>query len=656
MFGSDSHAGGVRRRRRRRNLAALVAGLLIVGLSQTNAFANHYQASLEGSQFQIDNDANFVVDPSPNATLDWANVADTWSADKPTGSADDSYVGGVKEDTVCPGETTGSIPNNKSDLRTFGVYKEPGNPGFLHMFWTRVSDPSGTTLMDFEFNQSKTACAGGPNVVRTNGDLLLEYSIDQGGSRATITLRRWVAASSAWGPATALDPSVATGTINSSVITAENSDGKSSSTLQARTFGEASVNLNVIFASDKCQSFGSSTLKSRASDSFTAQLKDFIRPVPITLTNCGKVVIHKQTDPDGATASFGYTKAFGTDPASSNTFSLTDGGTKTFDGVLFGSGYTVDETTLPTGWDFNRIDCSASSGVTPSIVGSKITFAIDNADDVLDCTYYNKARAKLTVVKQTTDGHGAFDFTSTSLDPNAFTLTTTGSGAAGADSRVFGNLTPGTYDVAETEPAGWNLDTATCDNGDAVSAIKLGAGDDVTCTFVNQRETGAIKITKTRKHAAAPGGTGPQSGVTFTITGGGLSSPVQVVTNSSGTACLDKLYYGDYTVTEVVPAGYVSDDATQPVSVSTESGCGDGKETAVAFHNTPLTDITVSVDSQISGGTSSTISCVDSAGHAVTPDAGSGSTGSDGDGSATWQDQLPTAPDATLVCTITVDP
>ena len=118
------------------------------------------------------------------------------------GTGDDSYTGGVKEDTACPGETTGSIPNNKSDLLSFHVYEEAATaltPGFLNLAWSRVSDPSGTTLMDFEFNQSSTPCSIGPNVVRTAGDLLIEYAIDQGGSRADITGRTWTG--TAWGPA-----------------------------------------------------------------------------------------------------------------------------------------------------------------------------------------------------------------------------------------------------------------------------------------------------------------------------------------------------------------------------------------------------------------------------------------------------------------------
>ena len=53
------------------------------------------------------------------------------------------------------------------------------------------------------------------------------------------------------------------------------------------------------------------------------------------------------------------------------------------------------------------------------------------------------------------------------------------------------------------------------------SAIGLGAGETVTCTFVNERMKGAIKITKTRKHAAAANpAADPHANVSFTVTGG----------------------------------------------------------------------------------------------------------------------------------------
>ena len=122
----------------------------------------------------------------------------------------------------------------------------------------------------------------------------------------------------------------------------------------------------------------------------------------------------------------------------------------------------------------------------------------------------------------------------------------------------------------------------------------------------------------------------------FTVTGGELAAAgVGVTTDENGQACLDDLVVsslvGDYTVTETVPEGYVADgDTSKTVTVSAESECFDGNETAVDFSNTPLTDVTVTVDSQVPGGTSSTIDCVlDSAGPGddLLPDpGGSGAT------------------------------
>jgi hypothetical protein len=645
-------------------LGTVVAMTVLIGSA---VLASHGLATLSGSNFEIDDSANLKLDhASPN--VDWGSLAhpngpELRRNDAPTGQNDDSYKGGVKEDTACPEETTGSIPNNKSDLLTFHVYEEPGDPGFLNIAWGRVADPSGTTLMDFEFNQSTTPCSAGPNVVRTAGDLLIEYAIDQGGARAEISGRFWNG--SAWGNAIDLDDGTdcdggpcAVGTINQSAISAGDADGLGAKA--ARTFGEAQIDLDLIFDDTKCTSFGSAMLKSRSSDSFTSQLKDFIRPIPITLTNCGKVIIHKQTDPDGATASFGYTKVFSTDPSSTDTFSLSDGGTKTFNGVLFGTGYSVEETSLPSGWDFDSVDCTASVGVTPTIATAKVTFDIDDEDDVLECTYYNKARGTIIIEKITDDGMGSFDFTSGTLTPSPFTLTTTGAGAAGKASRTFTNLVPGTYDVAETIPAGWNLVSSGCSDGSSVGSIGLSGGETVTCTFHDARETGAIQITKMRKHEAAPGtGNVAHPGVKFTITGGELAAAgVEVTTDANGVACLAGLvlssFAGDYTVTETVPANYVSDDASKDITVTTEATCNSAATdlAKVNFVNTPLTNVTVSVDSLVVGGTASTMSCTDSLGN-----VSNGSTGAGGDGSLTVQNLLPTAPSpVTLTCTITVDP
>jgi hypothetical protein len=638
---------------RTRVLLALAVALGLTLAYVIPASASHPEASLPGSNFEIDVNANLKVDDAA-PSIDWASVSEARRNDAATGTNDDSYAGGTKEDDSCPGTTTGSIPNNKSDLLTFGAYVEPeaGGPGFLNLFWTRVQEPSGTTLMDFELNKSSTLCANGVNPVRTAGDLLIEYRIEQGGAVATIKVREWTG--SAWGPAVDLTGTQAAGTINATEIPVAESDGLATTNpLSPRTFGEAQLDLDFIFDEGSCESFGSAFLKSRASDSFTSQLKDFIKPVPVNITNCGSVIIRKVTDPPSNpdTTTFGYTKTFDTDPPTPDTFSLGHGqstGTTFVGNVLFGTGLTVDETSLPAGWDFVGVNCSASTGVTPTINGSLVTFAIDNAADVLDCTYTNRARGTIVVEKITDDGTGSFDFTSNTLTPSPFTLTTTAAGAGGKDSRTFGDLAPGTYDVAETVPAGWNLVSSSCDDGSDPASIGLSAGETVTCTFHDAREKGAIRITKDRKHAADGAGDHPHQGVTFTVTGGELpAAGVTAVTNAQGVACVDGLvlssFVGDYTVTETVPAGYSASPTSDTVTVTTESTCGDGNEAAAGpFHNTPLTNLTVSVDSQVDGGTASTIDC----------GAGVVSTDPDGDGSTSRDNLAP----GTYTCTIVIDP
>jgi Prealbumin-like fold domain len=721
-------------------LAALAAGLVFVFAAST--------ASLPGSNFEIDEDANLRVDGPDPPSLDWMNVAENRKQDLPSGQNDDSYTGGAKEDDACPATEFGSIPNNKSDLQFFGGYFEPeaNGPGFLNIFWQRVNNPSGTTLMDFELNQSSTDCGNGVNPVRTEGDLLIEYRIEQGGARATLKVREWTG--SAWGPATDITGALAIGDINDSPIPAAESDGLiTSGILSPRTFGEASLDLDFIFDEGSCESFGSAFLKSRASDAFNSALKDFIKPVPVNISNCGRVIIRKQTlpDEDPNSTQFGYTKSFPTDPATPNTFTLTDDGVQTYAGVLFGSGYTVVEDVIPAGWEFDDLDCSASTNVTPQVNGATVTFAIDSAADILDCTYTNRAQGAIIVKKITDDGQGAFDFTSDTLDPDAFTLTTTGPGEDGSDSRTFGGIAPGTYDVAETVPAGWNLVSATCSDGSPVSAIvvspnetvtctfhnarergtiivekitddgqgsfdytsstldpaaftltttgpgeagkdsrtfagilagtydvaetvpagwnlvsatcsdgspvsaiALSDGETVTCTFHNARERGGIDILKLRKHAADGPGDHPHAGVIFTVEGGELPiGGVEVMTDANGEACVDNLVVsslvGDYTVTETLPGGYHNvGPLTQTKSVTEEATCSSGNRPLAEFHNMPLTNVTVSVDSQIDGGTASRIDC----------DGTIVDTDPDGDGTLT----LPNLEPRTVTCTIMIDP
>jgi hypothetical protein len=64
-------------------------------------------------------------------------------------------------------------------------------------------------------------------------------------------------------------------------------------TLDVLTFGEGSIDLTAsgIFTAGQCTSFGRAYLKSRSSDSFTAAIKDFVAPIPVSITNCQPATI-----------------------------------------------------------------------------------------------------------------------------------------------------------------------------------------------------------------------------------------------------------------------------------------------------------------------------------------------------------------------------
>ncbi|WP_427383300.1 prealbumin-like fold domain-containing protein [Janibacter sp. G56] len=431
--------------------------------------------------------------------------------------------------------------------------------------------------------------------------------------------------------------------------------------------------------------FGSAYLKSRSSDSFTAAAKDFIEPIPTGISNCGKVIIRKVTDPTGATGTWDFTPDFTIDPGvavgdpgPAAAFALGDGDDKQFTNVLIGDDLTVTETE-GNGYDLTDIDCSASEGVEPTtdLATGRASFDIDDPSDVVDCTFTNTARGTIVIQKVITDGFKAapdsqaFAFTSTKLGP--FQLTPTGTGAAGLASTSFTDQAPGGYAVAETVPTSWDLTGTACTSteaGDAstVGAIDLDPGETVTCTFTNAVEKGGLLITKLRKHQASGSGWHPQSGVDFTTTGGSTpEAGVASTTGDAGTVCIPGLqvsaWAGDYTVAETVPDGYHAVDAdgnaitdlTQTVAV-TDADCGSDGVTEVTFHNMPLTDVSVSVDSQVPGGTASTMACVEGtdptadaiAEGATSTEAGAGQ----GDGSITADDLLP----GTYTCTVVVDP
>ena len=137
--------------------AVITLGALVVLASPGGA--------VTGSTFES-SDGNLVVNAAGNK--DWANAPSlVRQADKASGTNDDAFGQGAKEDIPNPSVVSGSIPPNKSDLTQFYASHEvvSGNT-FLYLGWER-SNILGNANMDFEFNQSKVLTSNGVTPART---------------------------------------------------------------------------------------------------------------------------------------------------------------------------------------------------------------------------------------------------------------------------------------------------------------------------------------------------------------------------------------------------------------------------------------------------------------------------------------------------------
>jgi hypothetical protein len=252
------------------------------------------------------------------------------------------------------------------------------------------------------------------------------------------------------------------------------------------------------------------------------------------------------------------------------------------------------------------------------------------------------------------------------------------------NTKTFTNVIKGTYHVSEgTVPAGFAYDSVSCvstggssttsgtddSSHNGLTNLVLTGGGSITCTYVNNQQLGAIKITKqsskvsTTKLASAhfevctnagPYNTGTnhdQNPCVPAQTGSG-----DVTTGTDGTKCLDNLAFGTYYVTETqAPTGYGIDNTTanpssQSAVVGTNASCtSTSGQLALTFTDTPLTTLKVTATGEAAVGTTkSTISCVDSGSNTVGTDV---STPVD-----PASETILHLPPDTYTCTVVVDP
>jgi len=204
--------------------------------------------------------------------------------------------------------------------------------------------------------------------------------------------------------------------------------------------------------------------------------------------------------------------------------------------------------------------------------------------------------------------------------PSSFSLNDNGNTTADSTGNTEDckNVPAGSYTVTEgAEPSGFTFGGLTCTASGSGSSgaqdsttptkadITITPNGVVTCTFTN-RGSGAILVTKTGKNVSLGTGQHPLAGANFTVNG------VTKTTDANGHACFSGLTVGhSYTVTEAkAPTGYGRDTASKSVTVTSVSTCSSGTPTGVTFTDSPLTDVSVSATSEVSGATNTSISCV----------------------------------------------
>ena len=137
--------------------------------------------------------------------------------------------------------------------------------------------------------------------------------------------------------------------------------------------------------------------------------------------------------------------------------------------------------TVPSGWDLTSATCNDGSPVRTS------TWA---PGETVTCTFVepaSTARSRSSRTRSPTTRRTSRFTAGGGLSPASFQLDDDADGTL-SNTRMFANVAAGhLLGRPRPVPAGWDQSSATCSDGSPVSDINIGAGENVTCTFTNQK-------------------------------------------------------------------------------------------------------------------------------------------------------------------------
>jgi hypothetical protein len=436
-------------------------------------------------------DGNLLASPTTFGTTDWQNVAGlNTGIDLPSGSTDNSFGQGTKEDSPNVSVVTGSIPPQKSDLTRFYEASELANgSNFLYLGWERTNN-LGSANMDFEINQKTQpdlTTTGPKTLDRTAGDLLVTFDFTNGGGRPAVSLMRWLTSATTpsgvpgyptnvcfsansfpcWGDQILGNSSDSEAAVNNLDAVTDPFLSNTPNNVGALRFGETAINLTSagVFPAGTCTAFGSAFLKSRSSASFPAEVKDFVAPVPVNIANCGEFKIIKSGKDKNCTAAGtptitnGVCTGAGTANLKGAVFTVSGGPTTVANQTTGDDGtvcvkalatgtYTVTESTAPTGYkkdatsqDVVVASTSTCSNKTATFTDAPLTdLTVHVASRVSGATNSNIKCVNTDPANFSTGtdiGNSPQPSASTNGDPETVT--------ADATHPSGGGLTPGTY-------------------------------------------------------------------------------------------------------------------------------------------------------------------------------------------------------------------
>ena len=269
---------------------AIVFGLLF-GVSRPAAFA----ASTLGS-FEVDGN---TADVPAGGPIDWETspfpAALTTFTDA-SGPSDDSFGLGSKElqppSWQC---VAGSVPGKNDILSGAVAFRFVNGKQFVYVNWVRAG-VNGDAHVDYEFNRSSTpnsACPQTPQ--RSNGDFVITFDTENGGKTIIVHAFTWVGNATS---GTFQELSLGSqGVIWDGAVNIPNAIPGH----QAGDFGEAVLNLtDSPIGTLGCNQPLSVYMKTRASTSITAELKDRTRVKPVNFSIPHPEGAHASGDAFGA--------------------------------------------------------------------------------------------------------------------------------------------------------------------------------------------------------------------------------------------------------------------------------------------------------------------------------------------------------------------